>query len=272
MNSTRLKATIIIIMAIALTSGAALLLFTLQSSRAIPLTPVTFENEDMTVVTDYEPAMNLMIISQDYSLPEDANIQISEYRSSGVAMASIMTEDYGIMSDYIRANFETPLYVESSYRSFEDQQHIFEEEGPDVAAVPGCSEHQTGLALDVYVMYHAGRDFINTDVGRYVNEHCGEYGFIIRYPAGKKTITGFAHEPWHIRYVGFPHSEIISECGLALEEYIDSMEKDTWYRYENYLICRQTDGAVEIPSCYASNQYVISPDNRGSTIVTIRIE
>ena len=158
---------------------------------------------------DIAYSQNLLLVNNEHPLTSDFEPDIVFYRDTDVYMNSAITEDYGRLSDYIRENMGNRLYVSSSYRSFEDQERVYNEEGPEVAAVPGHSEHQTGLALDVYVMYFAGSAFIDSQVGRYVNDNCGEFGFIIRYPEGEEDITGFAYEPWHIRYVGQPHAEII---------------------------------------------------------------
>lgn len=86
------------------------------------------------------------------------------------------------------------------------------------SAPPGQSEHQTGLCFDVASLW---RTFADTEEGIWLAEHCAEYGFIIRFPAGKEAITGYMYEPWHIRYVGKEVAEaIMAEPGLTLEEYL----------------------------------------------------
>lgn len=120
----------------------------------------------------------------------------------------------------------------SGWRSLREQRNTWEEalskEGPDFArsfvARPGHSEHHTGLAIDL----GERREEIDPICPAFPDEGpCGRfrrlaarYGFILRYPAGKESVTGIAHEPWHFRYVGAPHALIMEERGLALEEYI----------------------------------------------------
>lgn len=222
-------------------------------------------------LTDYELSPNLILVSSAYPLDESMVPEITEYRTSGVLMADIVTEPYGNLSDYIRANLNDTLYIESSYRSFEDQERVYKEEGAEIAALPGCSEHQSGLALDVYVMYFGGSAFINSNVGKFVNSNCGDFGFIIRYPRDAEAITGFAYEPWHIRYVGLPHSRIITQNNITLEEYIDSLNIGAWYSYDNYLICRQDKNNLTIPEKYKDCEITVSPDNTGYYIITIKI-
>ena len=218
---------------------------------------------------DIAYSQNLLLVNNEHPLTSDFEPDIVFYRDTDVYMNSAITEDYGRLSDYIRENMGNRLYVSSSYRSFEDQERVYNEEGPEVAAVPGHSEHQTGLALDVYVMYFAGSAFIDSQVGRYVNDNCGEFGFIIRYPEGEEDITGFAYEPWHIRYVGQPHAEIICRYDITFEEYIDSYEIGTWYTYDGYYIARLPEDEILIPTELADSDITYSPDNTGCVFVTV---
>ena len=86
--------------------------------------------------------------------------------------------------------------------------------------IPGCSEHQLGLAFDIVCSYHSTLDweFGDTEAGKWLYEHCAEYGFILRYPKGKEDITGIVYEPWHFRYVGKEAARYIMEKGITLEE------------------------------------------------------
>ena len=91
------------------------------------------------------------------------------------------------------------------------------------SAYPGRSEHHIGLAIDVTsasMGWGLKQDFADYPDGKWINDHCQEYGFIIRYPKGKTDITGYAYEPWHLRYVGVDAATYIMENGLTLEEYV----------------------------------------------------
>lgn len=114
------------------------------------------------------------------------------------------------------------IIVDSGYRTFEYQKEVFdktvEEEGMEYAksfvAIPGTSEHQTGLAVDFAVMRNGcySDDIKEEDIEtKWMKENAYKYGFILRYPKGKEDITGYFYEPWHYRYVGFPLSKIIME-------------------------------------------------------------
>ena len=89
-------------------------------------------------------------------------------------------------------------------------------------AEPGCSEHHLGLAFDVNKQ--GASTFAGTKQSEWLNEHCWEYGFIIRYQKEKEEITGFVAEPWHVRYVGVEHAMYMKENNLCLEEYIQGLE------------------------------------------------
>ena len=125
------------------------------------------------------------------------------------------------------------LYIASGFRSYELQASLYQrycnEDGQAAAdtysARPGHSEHQSGLAIDLNSI---SSSFAYTAEGQLVAEHCWEYGFILRYPADKVSVTGYMYEPWHIRYVGRDNAAAIWQSGLCLEEYLGI---DSVYNY-----------------------------------------
>lgn len=121
----------------------------------------------------------------------------------------------------------------SAYRSRSTQKALFnryvQEDGLAKArtysAEPGHSEHETGLAIDVSGSNGkcAVEDcFAGTKEAKWLKKHAAEYGFIIRYPKGKQSITGYKYEPWHLRYVGVEIAESITNQGITLEDYYRS--------------------------------------------------
>ncbi len=92
--------------------------------------------------------------------------------------------------------------------------------------VPGASEHQIGLALDIVSNTYTTLDsgFGETEAGIWLKEHGCEYGFILRYPLGKEYITGIQYEPWHFRYVGKTAATAIMEQGITLEEFLEDLK------------------------------------------------
>lgn len=118
----------------------------------------------------------------------------------------------------------------SAYRSYATQKVLFNnyvkrdgfEKARTYSAIPGTSEHQTGLAIDVSGSSGkcaAASCFANTKEAIWLNKHSKDYGFIVRYPKGKESITGYEYEPWHLRYVG-NISKAIKSRGITLEEYL----------------------------------------------------
>lgn len=122
------------------------------------------------------------------------------------------------------------IIVDSGYRSYDYQQQILDDfiekvgdEAYKTVALPGTSEHQTGLAIDIaFVINGEYCDEVMKypEYVKWVHENCYKYGFILRYPKGKEEITGYSYEPWHIRYVG-SIAKSVYESKLAYEEYIE---------------------------------------------------
>lgn len=121
----------------------------------------------------------------------------------------------------------------SGYRPHAEQLALWEEtlraQGEEFTrkyvAIPGCSEHETGLAIDLALDDGSEIDFIRPyfpydGICAEFRAKAAEFGFIERYQAGKEPVTGIAAEPWHFRYVGAEHARRIAALGLALEEYV----------------------------------------------------
>jgi zinc D-Ala-D-Ala carboxypeptidase len=127
-----------------------------------------------------------------------------------------------------------PLAGVSAYRSFATQKALFdnyvkqdgEEKARTYSAVPGHSEHETGLAIDVSGSAGkcAAQDcFAGTPEAKWLETNAAAYGFIIRYPKGKQAVTGYQYEPWHLRYVGTKVAKEIASKGLTMEEYYNAV-------------------------------------------------
>ena len=123
------------------------------------------------------------------------------------------------------------LKMTTAYRSYDFQKILYDgyvdREGEEAAnkfsAKPGQSEHQTGLSADVSspsVDYQLSNDYGRTAEGKWLADNAHRFGFIIRFPAGKETITGYQYEPWHVRYVGLTAAKEIHEQNLTLEEFL----------------------------------------------------
>ena len=143
------------------------------------------------------------------------------------------------------------MIIVSGYRDVQSQRDIYNDrvatQGEEMAALyvatPGHSEHHTGLAMDLtfYTDKGASVSIEEYEHGPWINEHCDEYGFVLRYPSDKVDITKIGYEYWHYRYVGVPHARIMSEKRLCLEEYITYI-KD--YTTDTKLLWIQKNGMM----------------------------
>lgn len=128
-------------------------------------------------------------------------------------------------------------------------------------AVPGTSEHETGMALDIvsyrYQLLDEKQE--NTMEQKWFMEHCWEYGFILRYPKDKTEVTGIGYEPWHYRYVGRETAAKMKESGLCLEEYIASLQTVPAESTANPAAVSET-GQEQTEIIHESNQETPSPD------------
>jgi len=129
-----------------------------------------------------------------------------------------------------------PVFLSSGYRSYSEQAANFRRicenngisDGKDanghyITMPAGCSEHQTGLGVDITDVYRAIKndEFFQTETFQWLNEHCADYGFILRFPTGKEDVTGVMNEGWHFRYVGEEAARYIMDNDLTLEEFWD---------------------------------------------------
>ena len=128
--------------------------------------------------------------------------------------------------------------VTSGYRSYDYQAYLFDvyknqymASGMTEAeararvcrttAYPGESEHHTGLAVDMHDRRSATADFARSSTYAWLKANAWKFGFILRYPEGKETVTGYSYEPWHYRFVGRFHAEAMHRSGECLEEYVE---------------------------------------------------
>jgi D-alanyl-D-alanine carboxypeptidase len=108
-------------------------------------------------------------------------------------------------------------YQTSVYDSIKNRQG--KEKADSLAARPGHSEHETGLAIDVSTLKGGLEGFETTEEFKWMKDNAYKFGFILRYPEGKEYLTGYAYEPWHYRYVGTEVAEKINELDITFDEY-----------------------------------------------------
>lgn len=159
-------------------------------------------------------------------VPKDiVNIDLS-YAYSDNSATKITNDAYINMA--VAAKKEgIQLLVNSSYRDCESQQEAYDdyyygggtEYADKYAARPGYSEHQTGLALDIFTYNSTTSNFDKTDAFNWLVNNSYKYGFILRYPKGKEYLTGYNYESWHYRYVGVETATKVHELGITYDEY-----------------------------------------------------
>ncbi len=175
---------------------------------------------------------NLMIVNKFYSLsssysPEDLENVSLQYAYADNKASAIVIQAFEQMYYDVLDNLNVHLMVNSSYRSYEDQEEIYNDYknvslkyADSYAARPGYSEHQTGLALDITSLEHKNqKEFTSSIEYEWLKNNAHKYGFILRYPEGKEDITGYNNESWHFRYVGIDVATQIFNEQITFDEY-----------------------------------------------------
>lgn len=191
--------------------------------------------EGKTQEADMSHGWNLILVNDDYYVPEDYEVELMELRNG-----EFISEDiYPCLQEMFDDARKEDVYmiVRDGYRSFEEQQEVMDEKIEEYkqttkfdflakhmaekwVAVPGTSEHQLGIAVDINAdIYSYGQQVYD-----WLENNAYKYGFIQRYPEDKVYITGISYEPWHYRYVGIEAAKEMHEKGICLEEYIDSLK------------------------------------------------
>lgn len=204
------------------------------------------------IEVDTKPDSYTVLVNRDYPIskdyvPEDLVVPKVPFSFYGTYEKSYVRKQAAEALEKLFASAGRDGYVlkvVSAYRSYERQMQIYNNNvktrGKDktnkVSAMPGSSEHQTGLAIDVSadsVGCTIEESFAKSAEGKWLKKNCFKYGFIIRYPKNKSKITGYSYEPWHIRYVGKNLAKYLKKNKLTLEEYYklttieNKVEEDT---------------------------------------------
>ena len=179
---------------------------------------------------------DLILVNDDYSIHNNYEVELTELSNGEKVDTRIYPQLQQMFDDARAAGLE--LFVREGYRTTQDQKQIMEEriqqyrnegysrsEAKELAekyvAVPGTSEHELGIAVDI----NADTSKCSSDaVYTWLANNAYRYGFIKRYPSEKTEITGVNNEPWHYRYVGVEAAKEIQERGICLEEYIDLLK------------------------------------------------
>lgn len=191
-----------------------------------------------------EPWM-LTLVNKDHKLPDGYTRKLDFTKLRGdVWVDERMYPDLQQMMDDCRAAGLKPVVI-SGYRTIAYQEKLFNTEVrkymrlgyPEEGAIleaeklqahPGYSEHHLALAVDILPEsnQYPTQDQENAEEIKWLMAHCDEYGFILRYPMDKESVTGINYEPWHYRYVGKKAAKYITKHKMCLEEYVDMLEKE----------------------------------------------
>ena len=218
---------------------------TAQVTEPLPETTAeetTAEPVTEAITTEPEPEVteapwNLVLINPWNPLPEDYVFELTTVTGKYQVDSRCADALKAMLADCKAAGL-TP-YICSAYRTWDDQVYLFdkkvksftdkgysEEDAKVLAAketaVPGTSEHQLGLAVDILCTSRPWLDEgqAQTETQKWLMANCHKYGFILRYPKGTTPITGIIYEPWHYRYVGVEIATEIMTRGITLEEYL----------------------------------------------------
>ena len=234
---------------------------------------------------------NLILVNADYPYNEQVNetdlVNVDKSACDVLLERRAVTLLSKLMEEI---NGWGQISAVSGWRSMQEQENIYaqslKENGSEFTqkyvALPGHSEHQTGLAIDL-ALTSDNIDFIRPDfpytgICQTFRELSSQYGFIERYPQKKESITGIAHEPWHFRYIGVPHAEIMKKNDLCMEEFIPSIKQFAYGEQKyNFTVAQKNFSVSYLPASEAEIvcieiaedvPYTISGNNIDGYIIT----
>lgn len=212
-----------------------------QPSSAAPVSSAPEAIVPAGAYADPRQDPRMILVNNNVPIPEGYQVDTQEADpATKQALQSEAAQAFIRMKDAAAAQqLEINLY--SGYRSAEEQQQLFDQakkeqqekkrrqseeevlkETKKKVDLPGCSEHGTGLAVDLVLPDQQAPDvsFDESPQFQWLEQHAAEHGFILRYPKDKQAITGITYKPWHFRYVGPENAAAIRDSGLCLEEYL----------------------------------------------------
>ena len=180
----------------------------------------------------------LVLVNKQHPIPDDYDYTLGIIK--GYMQCDERIIDALLLMMQQAQNEGVELVIRSPHRDLDHQEQLFTrkinsymrsglsyleayKQTAHTVTVPGTSEHEIGLALDITSKDHKALDagFADTEAGRWLADYSYEYGFVVRYPLGKEYITGIEFEPWHFRYVGREAAKIMKEEGIVLEEFVE---------------------------------------------------
>lgn len=227
---------------------------------------------------------DLLLVNKDHPVPEGLN---PESEAVSLVKNPELIDGFGVLDNTIQLSprladkFRTMVkaaaqegvshfLISSGYRSEAKQDELYREMGPQYALPAGYSEHNLGLSMDIGSSL---AEMNQAPEGKWLKDNGWKYGFILRYPEDKTAVTGIQFEPWHFRYVGLPHSAIMWEKNLVLEQYLDLLKQQKSMSatiegesYEVFYFPVTENNTINVP---AHGEYEISGNNADGIIVTV---
>ena len=209
----------------------------LEATENYTLENETVEDTEEEIVFDNSD-WRLLLVNKQHPIPDDYSFNLGAIKGSMQCDERIIA-DLLLMLQAAKAD-GINLAICSPYRNLDRQEMLFARKlkqymgqgysymeayktASRTVTIPGASEHQIGLAIDIFSDTYTSLDegFGETEAGKWLAQHSCEYGFIIRYPEGKEYITSIEYEPWHFRYVGKEAATIMTQENICLEEFWD---------------------------------------------------
>ena len=220
-----------------------------------------FPKYDTDLISIYD---NMSKTSQGTEIyhPVYQNFKINKQAFS--ALDAMMVQNYEMTGDVIR--------IADAYRTWEDQ------EGKN--ALPGYSDHHTGYCIAIR---HHDLEGTPIEKNHWIYQNCYKYGFVVRYPEGKGSITGVSDYTFCLRYVGIPHATYMYQNNLCMEEYLDLLKNSfssaatrltisaaDGFDYDVYYVAASGSDVTTIDVPTSNFEYTVSGDNRRGFIVTVK--
>lgn len=230
---------------------------------------------------------SLILVNHDYPIHQDyCSSMINVYENVSYQVEQKVYKLFWQCMNHLQIKDE--IVITSAYRSAQDQEKLYnyslKENGKDYTqkhvALSHHSEYETGLAIDLALCTNhidiKCPNFPYTGICQKFRELCYDYGFVERYGEFKQSITHMSQEPWHFRYVGFPHSLIMKDKNLCLEEYHDFLKQYSPYHPYTYVVNHRVFDIYYVPVKQSTTialrsdvVYQISGNNMDGVIVTV---
>jgi D-alanyl-D-alanine carboxypeptidase len=225
---------------------------------------------------------NLLLVDRDHAVPPEVTGEtaVNLFRHKELTKGFGLLDDTVRLSPYLTQKFSKMVsaaakdgvdhfVINSGYRDEDEQNELYKKMGAERAMPAGHSEHNLGLSLDIGSSL---TEMNQAPEGKWLAGNAWKYGFVLRYPKDKTAITGIMYEPWHFRYVGLPHSAVMQEKNLTLEQYLAYLKEHSISTtigdrtYEIFYFPISEDENIQVP---VTGSYEISGNNEDGVIVTV---